>query len=467
MQVTVDQLQLYADTIKSLHEKWTPHAGQIVIGQKLFKDGVKKIFVQCGRKFGKTELCAYILWRVALTTPGANLYYICPTFKLAKEIIWASKRLQNFGPVDQIQTINNTELRITFKNGSFIKLEGSDNVDSMRGITPHGVVYDEFKDIHPDAYVSMLPNLLPKKAFIICIGTPPKVWDHYMITASEYKEDPDCAYFHMPTSANPHIDKTWLEKERLRLIKRGEVDEWITEYEARFVRGGKKKIFPMLSEIHNIKHSTIMAEIEKDKHKFEFWCVADPGSASCFAVLFACCNPYTKKIYILDQLYVKKQEETSTRKMWPRIREKINELADPKIYGDVWRYGADNAATWLRVEMMDQFNIYFEPTEKSRTSKKEGISLMKDVLLFRKLVMSDRCVDLYGELDAYMLADNGEYVKKDDHLIDCLRYYFYFSNYSFIEARDPALTSREDAADEYDDNVIYREPYLFELDNEY
>lgn len=467
MTVTIDQLQNYADIIKSLHEKWTPHRGQILIGQKLFKDGIKKIFVQCGRKFGKTELCAYVLWRVALTLPGANLYYICPTFKLAKEIIWASKRLQNFGPVDQIESINNTELRITFKNGSFIKLEGSDNVDSMRGITPHGVVYDEFKDIQPEAYDSMLPNLLPKKAFLICIGTPPKEWDHYMITAEEYKDDPDCAYFHMPTSANPHIDKTWLEREKNRLIKRGDIDEWITEYEARFVRGGKKKIFPMLTEIHRVPYKQLMAEIEKDRHRFEYWCVADPGSASCFAVLFACSNPYTKKIYILDQLYIKKQEETSTRKVWPRIKEKMIEIADPREFGDVWRFGADNAATWLRVEMMDQFNIYFEPTDKAKTPKKEGISLIKDLLIFRKMVMSDRCSDLYSELDAYMLADNGDYIKKNDHLIDCLRYYLYFSNYSFVEVQDPDTIPRDERDNYHNDNIVYREPYLFELENEY
>lgn len=471
--LAIEQLHSYATILKDLNDHlhkmgdWKLHPGQIKIGQKLFNENIARIFVQCGRKFGKTELCMYILWRIAMTKPGANLYYICPTFKLAKEIVWASKRLQKFGPEAYIESINNTELRVNFKNGSFIKLEGSDNVDALRGITPDGVVYDEFKDIHPEAYDSMLPNLLPKKAFMICIGTPPMVWDHYMITAEEYQKDHDCFFVEMPTTSNPHIDKAWLAKEKARLIARGDLDIWLTEYEAKFVRGGKKKIFPMLDRSKVMTFANMMREIEKDKHKLQFWSVADPGSATCFAVLFGAYNPYTKKVYFIDELYIKKQEETSTRKVWPRIDYKVKEIANPSMYGDVWSYGYDEAATWFFQEVLDTYNVFMQPTEKSKANKKDGISLLKDLLIINKAVLSDRCIDLFGEMDAYMLGPNGQYIKKDDHLIDCARYFLKFVGYSSVEAVDPSLIPAEERYDMIDEDIIYREPYLFELNNEY
>lgn len=209
-----DNEKLTLQIMKDLHEHWTPHAGQVKVGKELFTNGVKNIFIQCGRKWGKSEFCIYALWRHALLNPGSACYYLAPQYKQAKEIIWAANRIQTFGPKKYIHKINSVETRITLKNGSFIKVDGSDNYEAYRGITPDFVVYDEFKDFNPKFHVGMEPNLAVRAAPLLIIGTPPDRECQYTVMADEFKERSDANWFRMDSFTNPHIPHDWLKKQK-------------------------------------------------------------------------------------------------------------------------------------------------------------------------------------------------------------------------------------------------------------
>src|SRR5690606_29797458 len=173
-------------------------------------------------------------------------YYIAPFMKQAREIIWASRRLQAFGPKEYLAgEPNNTEMRVNFLNGSFIKVDGSENYEAYRGITPDIIIYDEFKDFRPEFHVAMEPNLASKQAPLVIAGTPPEVEGQYTVIADQIKDDPDGAWFNWPTWANPHIAKEWLRKKRTQLYARGEGTIWEREYAAKRVYGGPNSIFPM------------------------------------------------------------------------------------------------------------------------------------------------------------------------------------------------------------------------------
>jgi hypothetical protein len=120
----VDNFIALANGLNELHDCWQPLLWQIPLGQALFYRGVKDIGAQCGRSSGKTEVLSYNNWRWAFENPGSENYIIEPLFTQAREILWASNRIQSFGPEHWIDKVNDTECRITFTNGSFIKLEG-------------------------------------------------------------------------------------------------------------------------------------------------------------------------------------------------------------------------------------------------------------------------------------------------------------------------------------------------------
>ncbi len=423
----------YLSAMEQFRSKWTPHGGQLRVGRALFA-GVKDIFVCAGRNWGKTDLVAYCLWRYAKMHPGSENYYFAPYMKQAKEIVWATNRLQGFGPRDWIKgTPNNSELRITFTNGSFIKCDGSDNVEAYRGIKPRGLsVFDEFKDFKPEFYNAFDPNRAAHDAPLMIIGTPPDRDCQFTEVMKDHQVNPAKRFYWAPSEENPHLSRKWLANKKRELYLKSAGDEWEREYRAKFVKGGKKKIFPMISPAHVKPYKTMLDQLLRDRKKLEWFLWNDPGSATCFATLFVAINPYTKKIYCVDEIYELDQSKMSVGQIGPRMFEIRDELYED---GD-WRQGYDEAATWFANEMMDQFEEHFEPSHKHLNDKEQGISLIRDILLSGHIEISDRCTMLYKELDNYFKDDAGKIPKKDDHLIDALRYVLGAAAYKTAEAQE-------------------------------
>lgn len=418
-----------------------PHPAQQKAIQAVFARRKRIVQVDCGRKWGKTEWLIYCLYRQALLRPG-QYYYIAPFQKQAKELIWANNRLQGFFP-EAIAEINNSEMRVTLTNGSFIKLDGADNFDSYRGVNPHGIVYDEFKDHRPEFHKAMGPNLATHRAQLILAGTPPSetamplsddpvealaMMHAYDIMAKVCQTRDNCAYFNWPTWANPHIDKQWLREEKEILFARGEEAEWYREYEAKRVSGGLDNIFPMFDPpTHIVPHEDLMESLTKDMHKLEWYVTVDPGSATVFAALLSAYNPKTEESYHLDEVYLRTLEETTTANVIREIRGKKRDLHKyhPTLrFTCDWQQFYDEAATWFANEALHSFDEHFSPTKKALVSKEAGLSMIKDQLLKKRTLISDRCRYLAWEVTNYKRDEKTKKIPKiNDHLIDCWRYF--------------------------------------------
>ena len=469
------ELANYAQMVERLHETWQPHEGQIQAGRALFQNDIRSIFIQCGRKWGKTEFAVYILWRWAITNPGMGCYFIAPQLKQAKEIVWADPRIKNFGPREWLlpgsDGINNSDMRLKFRNGSFIKVDGSDNFESHRGTRPGILVYEESKDHRREFREVMRPNLSVYNAPEIFIGTPPEdvdesdIKNEYVLTAFEHiaGHGKKTFYKKATTFENPLIPVSWLADEKARLTLRGEEHIWQREYMANFVKGGASKIFPMLTREIMLPHIDLIKKIERDFKKLEWILWADPAAASCFGVLLCAINPYTKHIYVLDEIYEMEQSEMTVQKIGFRIIGKKNNIYSR---GD-WRQGYDEANPWFNNEMIAHYDESFEPTHKSFTAKEVGIGLLKDILIAGNITVSDRCVNWYWEMDNYRLDKNGKIPKKNDHLIDCTRYILSASGYNFHESefydpeKDPhrfrGAKIKDDFPDFFEEEPVYKE----------
>jgi hypothetical protein len=442
MEITEDQrLVNYTDVIQRLHSSWTPHTGQIPIGQALFYDRIREIFLECGRNFGKTEFIDYAVWRTAMTTPNSTNYIFYPLLKQAKEVIWKSKRVLEFGPSDWIAGTNDTELRITLKNGAFIKLDGSDNTESYRGVKIKNgslVVMDEFKDFKPEFYEAIEPNFID--AYVLIAGTPPERDDcQFIEVADEFARNPKKVHFNRTCFDNPHISRDFLNSKRDELYIKGDGDIWEREYLAKRVKGGKRSIFPMISSFETTPHRDLIREISRDKSSLEWYIIADPGSATCFAQLFVAINPYTRMIYMLDEIYETDAAETSVGKIGRKMIEKRNELFEFK---ESWELGHDEAAKWYENELFDQFGIDSLPVKKKESDKETGLSLIKDIFIEGKIRISDRCKNLMAEMGNYVKDRNGKIPKENDHLIDCFRYLLILAQYD-LNKKDKPLMEKE------------------------
>lgn len=460
LQILEDLNQPYEDGIKAgltgrLHED------QVAQLRPLYDENnqINSMFISCGRKWGKTELVCYVLWRHALLNPGSTCYYIAPEAAHARKLIWDNGRLQRFLGKPTKKYLLKTQdqpMRMVLRNGSTIQLIGSDNYLVANGLTPHIAVYDEFKAFNRRWHVEFAPNRAAKAAPLVIIGTKPrsgnKNMDQYNEIMDYALDNPDEWYVAERTTFDNPINhlpqqKLIINQEIKQLIARGEEDVVQLEYYSKVIQGGKRNIFPMFTKRdHVFDHKELIREISPDIKRMEWYLIADPGTVTCFGALLACVNPYSKQVYILDEVYEKRQAETSVRRIYPRMEAKALDLYPGSDIDDDWTKTADEAAAWFMNEVMDQYQIYFSQTSKVHNKKEEGLSLIKDQLIHKLVKISDRCVSLVGEVEKYAVDDRGNIPKIHDHLIDCWRYLNAAANYTMHEVLE-AVRYKSDNVD--------------------
>ena len=108
-----------------------------------------------GRRFGKTYLSITEMMKYA-AIPNQRIWYVAPTFKMAKEIVWSSLK-EILNKFNWIEDINETTMSITIrKTNSTISLKGADNYDGLRGTGINFLILDEFADIDKRAWFEVL-----------------------------------------------------------------------------------------------------------------------------------------------------------------------------------------------------------------------------------------------------------------------------------------------------------------------
>lgn len=462
-----------------------PHTGQIPVGRALFYQNKRRVFVRCGRKWGKTEFSLYTLYRWALTIPNGQFYYIAPFYNQAAELIWKPNRIQNFlqdtkKGIDlrakYIADIHETDRRITLKTGSFIKLVGADNYEAGRGFNPDGAVGDEYKDCDYRFFQGFNDNLITKKAPIMLVGTPPDNFDnHFVRTEEDFKQDPRGAYFKMPTYLNPYIDREELELERVAAEVKGEMPKFMREIMAEIVPGGSNSIFPMFKSpmvdaagkftgtTEHVKEADDLDRRINSYHKdYKFYCAFDPGSSQCFGVLFMAVNKYTKQVIILDEIYEKNRNLTTAKIIYPKAEAIMKRYAPVKD----WYKTYDYAATWFHVEVNNEFSVSLTPCTKDVNKKDVALSVIKDFMLAKDsdneslFLVSKRCEKFIWEAANYCTDEQGRIPKINDHLMDCVRYNFNSAGLSTVpkerrtRPEDVRSWTREDYLDEDEEQNI-------------
>lgn len=421
-----------------------PHRGQILVLKLLFKYLKKHIFLQCGRNFGKSHVMAIAAILYAATHPNSRVYIIAPLRAQAYEIYWASGLLKSMLPrhflLDGDDAYNKSELRANFANGSFIKIDGADNEDALRGIKPHWLGCDEFQAWREGSYQSMEPNLLAHNAVCFKIGTPPDR-ECFFTHDAQYTEkqmksgNKDFFYMRQPTSSNPRISKAKLAEIKRKFIERGEEEIYTREYEAIFVPGGASAIFKMFNKDKHVRpRDWIANRLKKDLHNCELWVVADPGSTTVFGVGFFVFNRYTGEVFLVDEIYEQDDKYTSTGQIWPRVLEKEAMLFGKKV--PVRYY--DEAAAWFYNELCNQFpnDCAITPTNKKayeRDSQFQGdsCSVVKDGFVKQKFWIAEECPNAIDEVINYHKNDKGLIASgQKDHMIDIIRYFFHESGWS-------------------------------------
>ncbi len=436
----------YADRVAELHAYKKFHAKQQEVIKAIFEKGYKRIFIRKGRKGGGTQTLLYPTVRLAGCFDNMACYIIGPQYSLQKEIVWSNNRIRNFIPAKWNARFNEFEGRVKFPNGSFIKVHGADNHKSLVGIEGDLFIFDELKDHDPRAYKNCYPNIASRDAIWIVCGAPPKNKSNfYYKLEQEIIKDPDWFFIHWSTWDNAEFlpgGRDWIQNEKETYYRNGNWDEWEQEWEARYVFGGKSTVLscfkPDGPDSHVYPYDVLEAQV-RDRNKLKWFQVFDPGFATCFAVVFACYNPYTSEIYILDEIYETDRSKLSVNAIWPRVVEKQEQL-NP---GGNWRRVYDSAAPGFPNEVRSRWgrDIKFVPTYKEQDDEDKYFRIWNGALATNRFFIASRCVHSIAEMENYLTEENTEtkksiYPDGNNHILDGIRYLLKAINFTFNQKQN-------------------------------
>jgi phage terminase large subunit len=124
-----------------------------------------------GRRGGKSWLAMNEMAKIA-RFPNKIVWYVAPTYKMCKQIIWDELK-DKLTAINWVSKTNETDLTILLRNGSKICLRGADNPDSLRGVSLDFVVFDEFAYIEERAWKEVIrPTLSNREGSAMFITTP-------------------------------------------------------------------------------------------------------------------------------------------------------------------------------------------------------------------------------------------------------------------------------------------------------
>ena len=123
-----------------------PHQQEIVRSQSRFK------VIRGGRRSGKSSVEIEIMLFKAVTGKNRNIFYIAPTQKQARSIIWEAlkSRLNGIGKLNESRL--EVELPTQDKGISRIFLSGFEARENFRGLKADLIIFDEV-DTCPDFFL--------------------------------------------------------------------------------------------------------------------------------------------------------------------------------------------------------------------------------------------------------------------------------------------------------------------------
>jgi hypothetical protein len=143
---------------------------------KALDNGIKRAVHVWHRRSGKEKTDLNIVAKKMFERVGAY-YYVFPSYRQASRVLWEGMDKDGFKFMEHIPTelrkrTDQTKMFIETLNGSTFQLIGSDNIDSIVGANPIGVVFSEFSLQDPQAWDYIRPILAENGGWAIFNFTP-------------------------------------------------------------------------------------------------------------------------------------------------------------------------------------------------------------------------------------------------------------------------------------------------------
>lgn len=328
----------------------------------------------CSRRSGKTIACAAHLIEEATTKENRVCLYITLSRNNAKKIIW--KDLLNINrKFDLGGRIDNTELSISFSNGSSIYLSGAKDkseIEKFRGLAISLCYIDEcgsFRDYIRDLVDDIIaPALMDYSGSLCLIGTPSPVPTGYFYECWTNKEWSKHGWTFFD---NPFIveksQKTHQEILNRELSRRGVTIDHPSiqrEFFGKWCMDADSLVFKYNPIENDYKTLPDMSD------KWSYIVGVDIGHDDADAIAVIGFHKYLKQSYLVKEILNTKQGITELASQLQKV---IDEYKPDKIVADTGGLGKKIAH-----EMQKRFSLPIVAAEKDR--KYEFIEILNDAM---------------------------------------------------------------------------------------
>lgn len=366
--------------------------------------------INCGRRAGKSTLSAYRMLHHAVNYHGSNVWYIAPTYRQAKQIMW--QMLTKLVPEVAIRKRNETHLTLELINGSRIELKGADSPDSLRGVRIDLAVFDEvaFFEKWDEAWKVIRPTLMDSKAKVLFISTP-NGFNHFKELSE--KKGKDWEYFHYTTYDNPHIPVEEIEDSKTEMDEDSFAQEILGEF--RKMSGLIYKEFDR--NVHMVHVPDIKGWTRGRSIDFGY------GHKTC--CLWFAINSDGSSIYCYDGFY-----ESGMG------LDQVSEAVKIKDAQYMMSTSVGDSAQPLNIAELSGRGVHFNPVIKGPDSVKMGIQKVATLLKVRQdngkptLMFNKDLEFIAREFERYRWMENRTRgivkevpLKNEDDAMDAIRYF--------------------------------------------
>lgn len=248
-----------------------------------------RAFLLWHRRAGKDKTCFAYMAKEAVRVPG--IYYYCfPFYGQARRALWETLDRDGFRTLDHLPTVSdvsgvvkrvsNQEMIIELHNGSIIRMIGTDNIDTIRGTNPRGIVFSEWADQDHDVWAALSPILAENGGWAIFNGTP-KGRNHMYKMYNSLQNRPNWFVNKLDVIDSGLEEVLWDAIQEDRAVNGDEyVDQ---EYYVKFSSGSAGAIF--LKHLDKAREDGRIGPFPYDNHRSvsTYWDIGNEGTAIWFA----------------------------------------------------------------------------------------------------------------------------------------------------------------------------------------
>ena len=203
------------------------------------KDKTRFKVLACGRRWGKTKMCAYIAVKAA--SEGKRVWWVAPTYSIAQLGMREARYLASQIP-GTVAKYGAMTLLVPPDDG-FIMFKSSEIPDNLRGEGLDLLIMDEADFQHESVWTEVLrPALADKKGSAIFISTPNVEggWFHKLWLLGQSGKDPEVKSWQFSSYTNPFIDPREIDRAKSELpsitFRREFLAEFVSSTGARIKR---------------------------------------------------------------------------------------------------------------------------------------------------------------------------------------------------------------------------------------